>query len=134
MQNNTYNEFFARGQFYDMVDGKKTLCQVKEKVVTLTAATANQTVVPAVTGKSIVVLEGNIYSQGVAASIAFLDGSGGTVIKRYYVPANTLAEPNVQMPPARWGLLRTSSGVGLFASTAGGAAVELSISYIEVVA
>ena len=119
---------------FEQNEAKGGVCEVKEKVVTLTAATANQTVVAAVTGKSIVVLEGNLYSQGVAASVAFLDGSGGTVKKRYYIPANTLAEPNVQLPRVEWGLMRTTAGTGLFASTAGGAAVECSITYIEVAA
>ena len=118
---------------FEQNPAKGGVCQVKTVAVTLLAATANQTVIAAVTGKSIVVLEGNLYSQGVAASIGFLDGSGGTVLKRYYLPANTLAQPNVQMPPTVWGLLKTTSGTGLFASTAGAAAVDVSLTYIEVV-
>jgi hypothetical protein len=117
---------------FEQNPAKGGVCELKEKVVTLTAATANQTVVAAVTGKSIVVLEGNLYSEGTAATVNFLNGSGGSGLKKYYIPANTLAEPNVQLPRVEWGLMRTTAGTGLFATTSGGAAVVVSITYIEV--
>ena len=117
---------------FEQNESKGGVCEVKDVVVTLTAATANQTVIAAVTGKSIVVLEGNLYSEGTAATVNFINGSGGAGRKKYYVPANTLAQPNVQLPRVEWGIMRTGSGTGLFANTSGGAAVVVSLTYIEV--
>lgn len=119
---------------FEQNPAKGGVCIPKEVVVTLTAATANQTVIAAVTSKYIIVLEGNLYSEGGASTVNFINGSGGAGLKKYYVPANTLANPNVQLPRVEWGLMRTSSGTGLFASTSGAAAVVVSLTYIEVAA
>jgi hypothetical protein len=117
---------------FEQNPSKGGVCPVKQVVVTLASATANQTVVAAVAGKSILVLDLNCYSQGAASTVTLKNGSGGTVKRAYYVPANTLQDPNVIVPPTAWGLAKTDLGVGLFADTTGAAAVVISLNYIEV--
>lgn len=113
---------------------KGGVCDVKTVVISLTAATANQLCVTAVTSKKIVVLSGLINSQGIQTYISFRTASGGTIIGYYSVPANTVASPNVIIEPHVWGAFATASGQGLYADNSAAVIATVTLRYIEVVA
>lgn len=117
---------------YEQRPDKGGVCEPKTVAVTLTGATNNQTVIAAVTGKKILVLSGNICSLGAAGLCSFKNGSGGTAFSRYYIPANTVASPNVSMNWLPDGLFQTTSGTGVFADNASGDLVAVSLRYIEI--
>jgi hypothetical protein len=128
MINKMYTQYFMTGIFYEIINGEHSPCVVKDVYAALLAATANQSIVPAVTGKRIVVLSGTLASDTVASSITFKSASGGTNKHLFYLPANPSI---IQIPPQPWGAFNTNSGEGLFADT-GGAAQRVSLRYIEV--
>lgn len=104
---------------------------VKDISLTLSAATNNQQVIAAVSGKEIRVLSGNIISAGLESSIVFKSASGGTAKQGYIVPPTSSDTPNVTLEPNEFGWMRTTAGDGLFADV-GAVALRVSLNYIEV--
>jgi len=119
-------------EIYEQRSDQGGICTPKNVAVTLTGATNNQTVIAAVTGKKILVLSGNICSLNAAGLVSFKDGSGGTVFSRYYVPANTVATPNVPMNWLPDGLFQTTAATGVFADNTSADQIVVSLRYIEV--
>lgn len=119
---------------FEQIPSKGGVCEVKEAVVNLTAATSNQLVIAAVTGKKLFILHGTMNSGAAAGSVTFKSASGGASKKRYYIPASTAVPSNVEIPAILWGNFRTNSGQGLYADTTGADTIYVSITYIEVVA
>lgn len=117
---------------YQQPESKGGVCEVKHAFVVLTAATANQTVIAAVTGKKIVVLEGTIVNTSTTTT-ALTFKNGATNMRGYVIPANNIgADPNVPIYTSEYGCMRTSSGTALLADTAAGTSLWVSLSYIEV--
>ncbi len=116
------------GFYENAKDGAITPVSVN---IGLAGATDNQLAVTGVTGKVIVVTSGNAFSGGVASSIYFRDGSAGTIRRSYYVPANTVATPNVQFGEDPFnGLFRTlTAGNGLYVNNTAAVGVDLSFTY-----
>lgn len=104
---------------------------VKTAYVSLTAATNNQLMVTAVSGKKILVLSGHLTSLGAQSDVAFLSASGGAVRKYLTIPANTVATPNVELVYNPVGWVATNSGEGLYMNC-GAVAVNADVRYIEV--
>ena len=127
-----YLQYFAAGIFYEMVDGVRKPCEVKDVLFSAAAATNNQSVIAAVTGKKIVVLHGTMRSANVQGTVSFKSASGGTNKKAYTIPVVTAATPNVEILPVPWGAFRTNTGEGLFVDTTGADPITISLTYIEV--
>jgi len=126
-------QYDPKGIFEQRSD-KGGVCVVKDIDITLLAGTANQQILAAVTGKSIVILSGSIHSTGGVGTLTFLNGSGGTRLYSKYLPAVTgNRDPNVQLLPRWWGIMRTTNGTGLFVTTTGADPIIVSLNYIEVV-
>lgn len=105
---------------------------VTEVSITLTATTNNQTVVAAVTAERIIVTSVVLHSDNAAGQVIFLSGSGGTRKRSYWVPANTVATPNVFEGYNPHGIFRTDAGTGLFANNGSASAVYCSVTYFTV--
>lgn len=89
--------------------------EVYDNSLVLTAATNNQLMVTGAAGYQVVLLSFDVNSVGAASSIAIKDASAGTIKKRIFVPANTVAQPNVIFPLSiAPGYVRTTSGNGLY--------------------
>lgn len=118
-------DYFPGKMFSTEKDG---VCAPVTFEIELTAATANQSVVAAVTGKVISVLALTCETDGVATFCTLKNGSGGTRLHNIGVPAIAVgvAHPR-QFNVAGWA--NTEAGVGLFADT-GAAITRLSITYI----
>lgn len=110
-------------------DNNGTVVPVTDVYVSLTAATNNQSIVSAVSGKQIIALGIIASSQGLATQINLKNGSGGTVRSIIVLPANTVADPNVILPFDELGWMRTDSGVALVADC-GAVAANISVRYI----
>lgn len=104
--------------------------QINSVVVTGTAAATNATVVAAVTGMSIRVLSILVSSAGVASSTTLKNGSGGASLLSIFVPANTVASPNVFLENGPYGMCETGAGVALVMDTGAGANTTVSVRYI----
>lgn len=105
---------------------------VKGAYNSFAAATANQLVITAVTGKKIRVVSLNMTNLGAQNSLFFMSASGGTVLDFYTIPVNTVATPNVTLPFDPAGHFETASGQGLYLTTNAGGAVQVRVRYIEV--
>jgi hypothetical protein len=125
-----FTRYWPAGVFEDK-DG--VVVPVKDVSVVLIAATANQAVIAAVSGKEIRILSGCIVSAGAVTSALFKSASGGTTKTAYIVPPNTAAavSGNVILEPNLFGWFRTTAGEGLFCDT-GAVGVRVSLNYIEV--
>lgn len=106
------------------------ICQLKTAVVNGLAAAANQLVIPAVSGKRILVIGGNAYSSGAATTLAFLSASGGTLLRMIALPVNTAATPNVPLTLHALDQWETKTGEGLYCTNSAVVAL-VSVSYIE---
>lgn len=122
-----FNRYFDRSIFEDQND----CVLVKSQYFDGTAATANQSLVAAVTGKKIRIISMLLTSNGAQSSVLFKNGSGGTNLMVCTIPANTVAEPNVIWPFDPCGIVESSSGVGIFVDV-GAVRVLGGIRYIEV--
>jgi hypothetical protein len=96
----------------------------------LAGATANQSIIAAVTGKVIRVLTMYMVSDGALITTGnLLDGSGGTTKFAIATPPNTVSPcPPFQFNPAGW--VETSSGVGLYGTIGPATGLIFSCSYI----
>lgn len=130
MDSNYFKQHFINGQYFNKGPAGPKACEIKHIFVALTAATANQTVIAAVTGKEIHVLEGNLAAVGAAGAITLKNNT--TNIKGYNVPANTSATPNVPILGYEYPVMKTGTGLALMADTAGGSVIWVSLTYIEV--
>lgn len=119
------------GFMFEQSSEKGGLCEVQDIVFSATGATNNQQVIPAITGKKIVVLHGTMRSTGAQTSISFKSASGGTNVCSYELPANTVTTPNVEITPKLWGAFRTNAGEGLYVDNSAVLAA-ISLTYIEV--
>lgn len=119
---------------YCPVDGffdKNGVCAMKYKFLQATAATAAQALVTAVTAKRLRLLELIIHSNGAAGSNVFYSASAGTVIGAVYVPANTVATPNVILEFNPFGYFETTAGQGLYMDNNSAATTNVTLGYIE---
>jgi len=94
---------------------KDGVCPITYGCNTSLTVTTNNLAVTAVTGKRILVIGGSVYSNGAFTQITFRSGSGGSALKSYAIPANTVATPNVNLCPN--GILdgfETETGIGLY--------------------
>jgi hypothetical protein len=92
----------------------------------------NKTVVAGVSGKKLVILSYNVASTSTAGFGAFKTPSGGTDVWVIWVPANTLADPNVFAPFNPAGYFSTAAGDGLFINNGAAVAIYVSVQYVEV--
>lgn len=129
--NAEYVKYFATNIF---TDSTRNVCEVKDAFLQATAATNNQSLIAAVTGKKIVVISLALHSLGAAGHIVFKSGNAGTNLRSYLAPVNTSASPMIQEPLNFAGIFRTASGIGLFLDNNSAAAVNVACSYIEVTA
>lgn len=129
MIDSTFNMTFASGQFYESVDGVQRICEVKDVVYVAAAATNDQQVIAAVSGKKIFVLSGTLGSAGAAGAATFKSATAGTNKHGWYFPANPGI---VEMIPQAWGVFNTNSGEGLFVDNTSVALLVISLRYIEV--
>lgn len=115
--------------FYD----KNGVREVKDAFKQATAATNNQEVVAAVSGKKIVVLSMVAHSLGAGERIVFKSASGGSNKRSYWVQDVTVCTSscNTQEPFNPSGIFRTNTGEGLFVDNNSAAAVNISVEYIE---
>lgn len=118
----------------DVYFDNKGVCTLKQVVVQLTAATNNQTVIAAVTGKLLRIFRVVLHPIGNAAErVVFKSGSGGTNLASYWLitPTGATANVNVIDHAPIEGLFDTASGVGLFADNSVGQAVNCTVRYAE---
>ena len=94
---------------------KDGVCDLNYYQNTSLAVANNTSLVAAVSGKRILVVGGYAYSNGAFTQLTFKSASGGTALRSYAIPANTVATPNVQF--CQNGLFdgfQTVTGEGLF--------------------
>lgn len=104
------------------------VCPVKSKYIGL-APGSNQTVISAVTGKRLRILGFHSTPSGAGnPSLVLLNGSGGTQLFGSVLQANTVGP--LYLPVIESGYFETSTGVGLFATTAT-ANLDLNVFYVE---
>lgn len=131
MQNNTFNEYFVNGIFYEMVDGKKTACVVKSGNGQYAAGAVDGNLVTAVTGKLILVLAAMLTNKGgVVTAVSFNTkpaGAGVAISPRLEIAADS----NLIIPATQFGYFQTGSGQGLTVSVVG-ADVDVFVRYIEI--
>jgi len=102
---------------------KEQVCQLTNYYLSASVAN-NQQVVAAVSGKRIRVMGLWGISGGAGISSCTLkSASGGTALQSFTLPANTSAQPNVQMPVVDSGYYETVTGEGLFLDVATTAAL-----------
>lgn len=106
------------------------ICQLKTAVVNGLAVGANQLVITAVSGKKLLIVGGNAYSNGAATTLAFLSASGGTLIRMIALPANTVATPNVPLTLHQFDQWETKTGEGLYCTNSAVLAL-VSVTYVE---
>lgn len=97
--------------------------------VTPVALSTNQNVVSAVTGKHIIVLNGQLSSSGGATYVNFKAGSGGAILRAAQVPANTVATPNVDILGHMWGAFIVPVSTALVVDI-GAVRADVSITYV----
>lgn len=131
MQNNTFNEYFAKGQFYEMVNGTKTLVPEKFALGQLGAGSVDVSLVALVTGKRIKVLSLLVANQsGVAGTFSINTkpaGAGVTITPRFSVAANS----NFILDPTLLGRFQSSLSQGLSVNTTA-ASFDILVGYIEI--
>ena len=96
--------------------------QAKDGVISITTPTSfaaavapNTLILAGVSGKRIMVIGGNIYSNGAFSTIAFLSGATGAKSRASFaVPANTVATPNVRVCRFQGDWFETDTGEGLY--------------------
>lgn len=115
--------YFPGKVFETVKDG---VCAIASGHLQATAATANQALLTAVSGKIIILLQLSMCSRGAASDIALFSASAGTLIGVWDIPANTVATPNVILPPAPWGIVQSKVGEGLYVNCG---AVSVDINY-----
>lgn len=105
---------------------------VPEKTLTvnLLAVAGNILLITAVSGKTLEVVGGSVFSSGAATILSFRDGSAGTVNKYIYVPANTVANPNIPLLATPGDTILTTISNGLYVDNSA-VTVYLTINYIE---
>jgi len=124
--NAIYNMIYPNKVFQD----QNGVCELKNAVVNGLAVGADQLVITAVTGKRILVIGGNAYSNGAATTLAFLSASGGALIRMAALPANTSASPNVPLTLHQFDQWQTRTGEGLYCTNSAAVAL-VSITYLE---
>jgi hypothetical protein len=130
-QENTTNILgFNQSNLFSDKNGTR---EIKDAFLQATAATNNQSIVSAVTGKKIVVLSLAAHSLGAGERIVFKSASGGANKRSYWVQDVTVCTSscNTQEPFNPSGIFRTNTGEGLFVDNNSAAAVNISIEYIE---
>lgn len=115
--------------FQEMSNGTPIPCPVLTVSGSVTGAATNVSIVAAVTGKCIRILSANLYSAGAVTTLTFKSGSGGAALLNTYLPANTVATPNVQYAAQASGWGDTAAGAALVAD-AGAVAAVYSIQYV----
>lgn len=120
---------FTRAYATDAIQDKTGVLTVKHAAVVATVGT-NRTIVTGVSGKRIRVIGGHLSVAGTAATIQFINTSGGAGITApINLPANSTP---LQLGLNVLGWVETlASGDGLFADVTG-ATVNVSLRYIEV--
>lgn len=129
MTQGTFNQTFVAGQFYEMVEGVPKPCEVKDVVFNAVAATDNQQVIAAVTGKRILVLGGSLVPvAGAGGAVVFKSATGGTNKKAFNVPAGP---GYIEFPVPPWGNFNTNTGEGVFVNNQVAVVVVVSLRYVE---
>lgn len=121
------------GRVFEQNFEKGGVCIVKDRVLAAVAATNNQLVVTAVSGKALMVIGGIFYSAGIATTLLFKSASGGASRYNVQVPVNTAATPNVFLPFNEAGYFRTVVGEGIYVDNTAAVVANISINYIEYV-
>jgi len=131
MQNNVFNEYFAKGQFYEMVNGVKTLVPEKYITAQIAAGVVDTNLVSAVTGKEIQVLSFMATNRLAVAGSFSLNtkpaGAGSVITPRFYMAANA----NLILDPTRSPRSKTVVSQGLTISTVA-VEIDITVCYIEV--
>jgi hypothetical protein len=130
MQNNTFNEYFAKGQFYEMVNGTKTLCDVKQFAVTVAASQTDASLVAVVANKRIRLLSLAVKCHTADCDYALTSkpsASPGAVIFTAWAMFKQLNF----YPYQQIGIVETGIDNGLAVSTGSGGELRFSGRYIE---
>lgn len=127
--NAEYVKYFATNIY---TDSTRNVCEVKPGFLQALAATLNQQVIAAVSGKRIRILRGTVHSNGAAGSVVFYSSTGGAACYALYIPANTVATPNVPIEWSPDGAFESITSGGIFVDNNSAATVNISLRYIEV--
>jgi len=131
MQNNVFNEYFAKGQFYEMVNGVKTLCETKSTNGQYATGTVDGNLLTAITGKYFLVLSLMIVNKGGVVTAVSLKtkpaGAGVEISPRFEIAADS----NLIIPATQFGYFQTASGQGLTVGV-NGADADVFVRYIEI--
>lgn len=121
----------SRIQYYpaDTFHDKNEACEIKTDRLIALAGVANQDIVSSSSGKRIRALTVVAYSDGIATGIV-LHSSSGTRPLSLYLPANTVATPNVILPHNEFGWVETDTGDSLQVDVAAAVIAVVSITYI----
>lgn len=117
-------------KLYEGIGGEVT--KLLSAPVTLTAATNNQSVIAAITGKRIrfMGLIGFSDSTTIPGRVFFKDGNAGTMLGfGIHLPVNNVGN-QMTFPIADPGYFETTAGTGLFADLTSAAAVAMTVFYI----
>ena len=132
MQSNVFNEYFAKGQFYEVVNGQKKLVPILSFTRTFVAGTSNGVLVAPVTDKKITVI--SLYVQNHSNSVALgfglaskPTGTGTYISPNFIIMHNTV--PFV-LPPSNFGHFETAVSEGLSLVTTG-ADCSITVRYIQ---
>lgn len=110
--------------------GKVDVCPITYGCNTALPVANNNLAVAAVTGKRILVIGGSVYSNGAFTQLTFRSESGGSALKSYAIPANTVATPNVNLcPNGLFDGFETATGIGLYVDNSAVIAI-MSLSFI----
>jgi hypothetical protein len=121
-----YNMTYPAAKFQN----QEGVCRVKTVTVNLLAVAGNTLLIAAVASKKIQIVGGSVFSSGAATILSFRDGNAGTVNKYLYVPANTVANPNIPLIATIDDVIDTTAGNGLYVDNST-TTVFLTINYIE---
>jgi hypothetical protein len=102
-------------QIFEQAISKGGVCPLIYGCNPAVGVAANTLMASAVAGKRILVVGGFAYSNGAFTQLTFKSASGGTNLRSYAVPANTVATPNVQLcPNGLFDGFETNTGEGLY--------------------
>lgn len=105
-------------------------CEIKNVYLQLTSGGTNQSVISAVTGKRVRVIEGFFRHGGATATvITFKSASAGTSLRGYHLTATATDIHRIPWNP--FGEMETITGEGLFVDNSGAVTPIVSLRYIE---
>lgn len=130
-----YLQYFAAGIFYEMVDGVRKPCEIKQQYLETIAGTNNVTLVGGVGGKKLRCISLTVVSIAAAATTVLFKNAGtGLAITNYFpIIANNVAIPNgfLYLAPSELGHFESDLEDTIYVDTGAGAGVQIYFRYIE---